>query len=98
MQNAVLKSHQTVSAISASEANEIGLYSSDVISLLYPCPLRKKSHFQRQIQQRRWGPVPKTLVVSRTGATKSIFLIKVPRSLRSKCGDVIAIFWWAECG
>ena len=33
MQNAVLKSHQTVSAISASEANEIGLYSSDVISL-----------------------------------------------------------------
>ena len=33
MENAALTSHQTVSAISASEANEIGLYSSDVISL-----------------------------------------------------------------
>ena len=33
MENAALTSHQTVSAISASEANEIGLYSGDVISL-----------------------------------------------------------------
>ena len=33
MENAALTSHQTISAISASEANEIGLYSSDVISL-----------------------------------------------------------------
>ena len=71
MENAVLTSHQTVSPISASEANEVGLYSSDVISL----SVEKKSHFQRQIQQWRWGPVPKTLVVSRTGAAKNIFLI-----------------------
>ena len=62
MENAALTSHQTVSAISASEANEIGLYSGDVISL----SVEKKESLSTANSAMAMAPTYKTLVVSTT--------------------------------
>ena len=57
MENAALTSHQTVSAISASEANEIGLYSSDVISL----SVEKKESLSTANSTMAKGPIPRKI-------------------------------------
>ena len=66
MQNAVLKSHQTVSAISASEANEIGLYSGDVISL----SVEKKESLSTANSAMAMGSDPQNTFIRAHGGTK----------------------------
>ena len=69
MENAALTSHQTVSAISASEANEIGLYSSDVISL----SVEKKESLSTANSAKAMGSSPKNAGCQPYGGYKKYF-------------------------
>ena len=69
MENAALTSHQTVSAISASEANEIGLYSSDVISL----SVEKKESLSTANSAMAMGSSPKNAGCQPYGGGKKYF-------------------------
>ena len=69
MENAALTSHQTISAISASEANEIGLYSSDVISL----SVEKKESLSTANSAMAMGSSPKNACGQPYGGGKKYF-------------------------
>ena len=79
MENAALTSHQTVSAISASEANEIGLYSGDVISL----SVEKKEALSTANSAMAMASDPKNAGGQAYGGTKKYFRDLISWSLRA---------------